>query len=308
MAPRWRRALRAGAVAAARAGGACALLACLAGFARPAPTSPGRGPWEAPSSPDGPRPAAPGGSLLPSLDPQRVDFPCDSPAGSRPVHAPPRDLTADASTPGQVALRWKSDTATDLLICRHEVWRRAGEDGPWELRHTAGPGEVAWVDTAVVGRTRYAYKVVSVAEVDRDHPVVQLHEVTLPADEARRACVPVGPVEARPTELVVPITIVQAEGNRAASAHVRVYKWDRAQGKFEARAFTVAVGAPVGGRAKLRGGRELDFSTGAVLDACWVGTRPHRLGHDERLQWVRLRFSDGTTVETNDRDTATGLE
>lgn len=297
-----------GAVAAARAGGACVLLACLAGFARPAPTSPGRGPCEAPSSPDGSRPAAPGGPSRASLARQRVDFACDSPSASRPFHAPPYDLTADASTPGQVTLRWQADATNELLICRHEVWRRTGEDGPWELRHTTGPGEVAWVDTAVVGRARYAYRIVSVAEVDADHPVVRLHGVKLPAEEARRACAPVGPVEARPTELVVPITIVEAEGNRAASAYVRVYKWDRAQGKFQGRTFTVAVGGPVGGRAKLRGGRELDFSTGAVLDACWVERRRHRLGHDERLQWIRLRFADGTTVETHDRDTPTGLE
>lgn len=308
MTPRRRGALRAGAEVAARAGGACALLACLAGFARPAASSPGRGSSAAPSSPDGSHPATPRALRQPSLGRARVDFLCDSPAGSRPVHGPPFDLTADPSTPGQVALRWKTDTTNDLLICRHEVWRRAGEDGPWELRHAAGPGEVAWVDTAVVGRTRYAYKVVSVAEVDEDHPVVRLHGVTLPADEARRACAPVGPIEARPTEHVVPISLEEARGNRAASAYVRVYKWDRAQGKFEVRAFTVAVGAPVGGRAKLRGGRELDFSTGAVLDACWVGTRRHRLGHDERVQWIRLRFADGTTVETNDRDRPAGLE
>ena len=61
---------------------------------------------------------------------------------------------------------------------------------------------------------------------------------------------------------------------------------------------------PIGGPKKLRGGKEFDFSTGAVLDDVWYDQRPHPTiaGHNEQVQVIKIRFADGATEEFNDKD------
>lgn len=224
-------------------------------------------------------------------------------------HLPPVDVTADASTRGQVVVRWKPSLENEYVTCKFEVQRKKGEAGEWETVHTAGPGETEWADLKTSSRTKYFYRVVSLATADVENPVVSKFGLTVPEDEARRESMEAGPVETQLEVYVLPITINPAtmerkikEPDAQVEAYVRVYKWDAAGGKFENYAFTIKGQSPIGGKVKLRGGREFDFTTGASLDDCWFDTRKHKLGHDEKLQVIRIRFADGSTMEFNDKD------
>ncbi len=229
----------------------------------------------------------------------------------RAKHGAPTDVTADGAQRGQVVVRWKPSIENEYVLCSFEVQRRTGETGDWKTINTAGPGSTEYVDTDVAPRATYYYKVVSVAEPDRDSPVVQRYNLTLKEEEQRKEGMECGPIKTQRDVFVLPVTITVvteqdliARPNAKESAYVRVYKWDTESSSFLEATFTVGIDQPIGGPKKLRGGKEFDFSTGAVLDDVWYDERPHPTipGHMEKVQTLRIRFPDGATEEFNDKD------
>jgi hypothetical protein len=92
------------------------------------------------------------------------------------------------------------------------------------------------------------------------------------------------------------------------SAYVRIYKWDPETSTFQKKTFTINAGAAVGEMASLGRNKKFDFTTGAVLDDVWFEARKHpTLGHDETVQWVRIKYPDGSTAQWNDKDKPTEL-
>jgi hypothetical protein len=226
-------------------------------------------------------------------------------------HGAPTDLTADGAQRGQVAVRWKPSLENEYVLCTYEVQRRTGETGDWETIHTAGPGSTEYVDTNIAPRATYFYKVTSVAEPDRDSPVVQRYNLTLAESEQRKESLEVGPIKTQRDVFVLPVTVTVVterdlidRPNAKESAYVKVYKWDADSSSFLDATFTVGINQAIGGTKKLRGGKEFDFSTGAVLDDVWYDERPHPTiaGHNEQVQTIRIRFADGSTEEFNDKD------
>lgn len=226
------------------------------------------------------------------------------------VHLPPTDLNADGAQRGQVTLRWRL-AANEYVIASFEVQRRRGSDGPWTSVATLGPGSIEYVDTTVAPRSEYFYKVVSTAEPDRDAPVVQRYDLKLPDDQARMESSETGPIKTQADVFVLPVTVTVVEEadlianpNAKEQAYVRVHKWDPETSSFQNATFTVVVGEKIGSVKKLRGGKEFDFTTGAVLDDTSFEMRPHPTipNHTERAQVIRIKFADGSVESFNDKD------
>lgn len=242
-------------------------------------------------------------------------------------HFPPTDIQGDGSTRGRIVVRWTPSTESTYVVCTYEVMRKVGDAGAWAKIADAGSGTTEYTDTKLAPRSKYFYKVVSVASVDQEAPTVIKHGLTLPQEESRKESGECGPFET-PRDVFVlpqgisPITEQDIVANNPGkdanhdgkvdekdeSAYVTVYKWDVDSQKFLKKNFNVNVGQGVGEKARLAGRREFDFTTGATLDDVWTETRKNeRLGNDETVQWVRIKFADGTTDQWNNKDKPTEL-
>ncbi|MCO5170461.1 MAG: fibronectin type III domain-containing protein [Planctomycetes bacterium] len=234
---------------------------------------------------------------------ERVTFRCK--------HGAPTDLSADASQRGQVVVRWKPSLENEYVLCTFELMRRTGETGDWSVIYTAGPGTTEFIDTKVAPRTAYFYKVLSVAEPDQEAAVVQRHGLKLKPEETRLESGEFGPVRTQRDIYVLPQSVTPVteddiirDPNARATAQVRVYKWDPETSTFQNQVFNVRMEQPIGEKKKLRGGREFDFTTGAVLDDVRHEFRPHPTipDHQQKVGVIRIRFADGSSEEFNDKD------
>lgn len=225
-------------------------------------------------------------------------------------HGAPTDVTADGSQRGQVIVRWKPSLENEYVLCTYEVSRKKN-DGAWEVVNNAGPGTTEYIDTNISARATYLYKVTSVGEADRESPVVTRYNLKLAEAETRKESPECGPIQTQSDIFVIPQNVVVvtdqdliANPNAKESAYVKVYKWDPETSTFQNATFNVEVGKPIGDKKKLRGRGEFDFSTGAVLDDTSIEERPHPKiqGHTEKVQVIRIKFADGSTVDFNDKD------
>jgi hypothetical protein len=243
-----------------------------------------------------------------------------------PLHFAPTDISGDAATRGRIVVRWTPSNENKYVICNFEVMRKVG-DGEWAKVADAGPGTAEYTDTKVEPRHTYRYKVVSIAQVDQDAPTVSKNHLTLAMEEQRKESAEAGPFETARDVFVIPVNInaiteqdtiaggtakdANHDGkvdDKDESAYVRVYKWDPDTSTFQKKAFTVAAGAPIGEIASLGRGKRFDFTTGAVLDDVWFESRKNaRDGHDETVQWVRIKYPSGVTEQWNDKDKPTEL-
>jgi hypothetical protein len=231
-------------------------------------------------------------------------------------HRPATDLSADGATRGQVVVRWKPSIENEYVLCSFEVYRHEGAEAgePWEKVFTAGPGATEWIDSTIRARSTYFYKIVSIAEPDRENPVVVRYNLTVAAAEARKESEVCGPVRTARDVFVIPtsggVTEVTDQDlirdpNAKETASVKVYKWDPETSTFQQAQFNPQAGQPIGEKRRLRGARrDFDFTTGAVLDDCWIELRPRPNNPEfpERVGWIRIRFADGTTEEFSEKD------
>ena len=224
-------------------------------------------------------------------------------------HAAPVSISADASERGKITVTWSPSVNNKFVVVEsYDVERRVGADGEWSSIGSVGGQDSQYEDTDVKSRTEYYYRVTSVADIERGHPVVRQEGITLANDQRHKVSDVTGPVQTKRDVYVVPITVQQVtmddlvgNPNAKESAYVRVYKWDAESGKFEAQAFTVGIGQEIG-ELKKRRGKEYDFRTGATLVDVEIRSRTHKLGHEEPVQVVKYAFSDGSEEEANDKD------
>lgn len=224
-------------------------------------------------------------------------------------HEPPVDLTVDTETRGKIVLKWQASVDNEyVIISNYEIERKNGEDGEWQSIATIDGVEETYEDSKIQARAKFFYRVTSIAEIDRDNPVVDAEGMQLAESDERQVSRVVGPIETARDIYVIPVTVTQvtdedliANANAIESAYVRVYKWDSEEEKFVQKAFTVKSGEKIGKKVK-RGRKETDFSTGATLVDVELRSRKHKLGHNEQVQWIKYRFEDGTEEEASDKD------
>ena len=131
----------------------------------------------------------------------------------RARHEPPT-LTAEGEV-GGIRLRWRCSPENTHVVVKAVIVERtvAGPQPAWQevQRFSDIRGvEGGWLDDGAQPGEEYLYRVVTLAEIDREDPVVQQERMSLPAAEARRASQPYAPTPARPRLTVSCVAISPA--------------------------------------------------------------------------------------------------
>lgn len=203
---------------------------------------------------------------------------------SRPLE--PQAEVFDAG-PGGLGIRVRADEDREWqLVRRHEVWRRdADEPGSaWERVHLVEPGtSFEWVDRRTGWLRRWEYRVVSVVQLDPEHPQVRrtpavgqavpeleprTFEQLLPARRAER-------------EVSVAALLLHEAAGGAPRVDLRVRRWDPAAKEFRQRTFLAVGEGQAVGKPPRAGEGTLDFTTGATVLRI-------------ETEAVTLRWADGT--------------
>ncbi len=191
--------------------------------------------------------------------------------------------------------------AGERVLVEQVLERRAG-DGPWTRVKEVGPGEVEVHDVGLAPRTRYAWRIVSTGELDREEPLVAAAlrrgkmPLELPAALARVEGPTSDAYETPPDVHIVVRAITLDPRNPAdATADLIVHRWNPVTERFDARSLPIVkLGAPIGEGA---------HATGATL--LEVGTRERtnpKFGWPQRVQWIKVREADGAEREVIDLD------
>lgn len=166
------------------------------------------------------------------------------------VHATPREFKG-AVARGKVELSWQiaNDENALIMISKFEVQRReAGKNGEWapigELRRDekeeAPP--TALVDDKVAPRSKYEYRLIETAEIDKRSKEVENWKLTLPdlpnAPVTREITFTMDKETPRDVYIVpapgsadIPTPAAQAAGAKP-KVTLKVYKWNQASGGF----------------------------------------------------------------------------
>lgn len=243
------------------------------------------------------------------------------------IHRAPVDLKGDANSRGKIELSWApSDENRLVVITEYQLQRKIGRDGKWKNLATLEPTDKpTYIDKAIQSRVDYYYRVISIAEVDRESPIVRDEDLTLPEKDSKKTSDEEGPHATKRDVFMMPTRV--NIGDKAAleyyegkmpkplstypkvgTADIRVWKWDAASGEFVGYTFrNVKEGEAIGKKQTVRVAkqrREVDFSTGATLK--FVTMKKLKLnkgGNDYTAEaWViQYEFKDGTKEETNHR-------
>lgn len=192
------------------------------------------------------------------------------------VNEPVTEVTAVASEPGSVVVRWTPGRIEELAVT-YVVERRG--DGEWERVAQVDVPACEAVDTGVAARRGYAYRVLSLATVDEDDRRVRAARAAgtfdgLAPAVARVASEPSAEVTT-PTDLfVVPRSV-----DEGATAFGEVLRWDAVARAWKRGRFGGKVGEQV--------------APGLVLQEA---------GIDRSRLWVKVRVvATGEVLEEDSR-------
>jgi hypothetical protein len=224
-------------------------------------------------------------------------------------HEPPVDLTVDSGDRGQVTLKWQASVQNEYVIIAHYIIeRRIGEDGKWKQIAEIDGVEETYGDTKVRSRTEYHYRVTSIAEIDRDNPVVDTENMQLAKADERKVGDEAGPIKTAQDVYMIPTNgdpvtndeAIKGQDEKNEWAYIRVYKW--IGGKFVNKSYRVKRGGKIGKLEKKRG-KKLDFSTGATLvDVLYKEVAGRQEGHTRQVLAIQFKFSDGSTGMATEKD------
>lgn len=223
-------------------------------------------------------------------------------------HAP----TVDAAPVerGKIKVTWEPSNENLYVVATFEVHRKTGDAEQWEKMAELPTTERSWVDDKINSRKKYSYKVVSLAKIDQEDPVVQQNKLVLPDEERLKESSPVGPIGVKqdfmilPTE-VHPVTEEELIKNKDAKAWatIKVKKWDAEGNAWEEKTyFQKNPGWKVGQKEKIKR-KEVDFSTGAELLEVEIRTRKAKRGDfEEKVHVIKVKWPDGQTEEFTSKD------
>ncbi len=223
-----------------------------------------------------------------------------------PKHEAPGNVTATAAR-GQVAVRWTESIQNKYVLVKgYEVQRKDAEAGEWNVVGRATASDTEYVDKDVKAQSDYWYKIVSVAEVDRNHPRIRTFkgEVKLEDDDKIKQSEEAGPAETpRDVYLIpkfaqIPDPVKQPDGTK--KAFVKVYKWDSDTNDWiKPKQFPVEIGQPIGEIQKAIGSQPaIDRRTGAKLLDCGQDEVEEKIAGGTAVKrtyyWIEVEFEDGT--------------
>lgn len=223
-------------------------------------------------------------------------------------HAP----TIDAAPVdrGKIKVTWESSQENLYVVTTFQVWRRAGADGTWEKVKDLEASEREWTDETVNSRLQYFYKVVSVAKIDAQDPVVEQYHLTLANEEQNKESSVVGPIALKQDLMIIPTNVHPVEeaelikdANAKSYATFKIKKWDSETNAWDEKTyFQKPVGSKIGQKEKIKR-REVDFSTGAELVDVEIRTRKAKSGDfEEKVHVMKVRWPDGKEEEFTSKD------
>jgi tetratricopeptide (TPR) repeat protein len=216
-----------------------------------------------------------------------------TPASSeiKPVHAPPQELEVTTEVPGRLQLDWASSYEDEFVLpARYEIWQQL-RGGDWVRVAVRDAVSISHWEQPVTDTTPRRFKVVSLARVDGDHPVVQRLGLTLATEDRRRESDPTDWVTPLLGFEVRPVTIVDP-----TRAYVRVRKWVQAAEAWVSHGFVARVGEPIG-----RVAGQHDYATGWTF----VSARTEERHGPAGTRWVQVLVTadaQGTTREWTDEE------
>jgi len=207
-------------------------------------------------------------------------------------HGGPIDVTGDTSAQGKIQLNWDVSPDTKYVTCSYEVWRSVDQKDEWEK--VGETEELTFTDSKISTRLSYVYKVVSVAVLDKTHPIFAdpENQVSLPDAEKRVESPVVGPYATEREIQIIPVStdpmteeIEIRQPDFEESCNVQVRKL--INGKWEEKAFyRIKVGDPIGEKK----GR-MDYTTGAVLADVLLDEEP--TSGLRKVKVIKIRWPDG---------------
>jgi hypothetical protein len=211
---------------------------------------------------------------------------------------------------------WQAATANKHVVLEFEVERKAEGSDAWQ-KISGILTKTGFEDTGVAAGVSYRYRVISLASVDLDDPVVAAVAggLQLPPGQVRRTSSPSDTVATARAFYIVPMTVQPVSQEELiknpdtkASSYIKVYRWDPETKAFLSKGFQVVVGETIGKVAKVRR-REIDFSSRSTLLKVERTTRKNpKFGHDEQVQVIHVRHADGREEALNDKDTPGALK
>lgn len=228
-------------------------------------------------------------------------------------HEAPVDLSVDAGDRGQVTLKWQASVQNEyVIIANYVIERRIGDSGKWkQIAEIEGVDET-YSDAEVQSRTEYHYRVTSIAEIDRDSPVVDTENMQLAKTDERKVGDVAGPIKTAQDVYMIPTNgdpvtndeAIKGQDEKNEWAYIRVYKW--IDGKFQNKSFRVKRGGTIG-RVVKKGRKKVDFSTGATLtDVLYKKVKGRQEGHTKQVLAVQFKFGDGSKGEATEKDEIPG--
>ncbi|MGE0708883.1 MAG: fibronectin type III domain-containing protein [Planctomycetota bacterium] len=229
-------------------------------------------------------------------------------------HLPPTDMKGNAEERGKIVLTWAASQGNEfVVVTEYQVQRKEGEGGEWATISTVRGGETRFEDKDLKSRKTYFYRVVSVAEIDRESPTVRRQKLNLEADQAQQPSDQVGPFTTARDVYVIPANVTPVtqedlikDKNAKGRAYVYIYKWDAAANEFLKKGQQLTEGDAIGEKGvKMKVGaekREIDFSTGATLVECREETRAGKFGQQTKVGIIKIKYADGSTEEATTQD------
>ena len=125
------------------------------------------------------------------------------------VHAAPVDLKGDANSRGKIELTWEaSDENRLVVVTEYQLQRKIGRDGKWKNLATIEPTDKpSYIDKAIQSRVDYYYRVISLAEVDRESPIVRDEDLTLATKEEKKTGEEAGPYATKRDVFMMPTRV-----------------------------------------------------------------------------------------------------
>jgi hypothetical protein len=184
-----------------------------------------------------------------------------------------------------VGLRWKSSPENEYVnITGYQVWRKDNSpDAEWKPIATVQQGET-FLDTTVVPRSRYWYRLRESAVAQLGNPVIVRDKTDLPVEERDLY----GEDTREPVETPSDIYVTVDGGDaQKGTVECRVWRWSSAEQAFLSKTYPVSVGAKIGQRES-----DGDFATEAVLSGVTVEKRKGRAVIVARVRWPWMTEKD----------------
>lgn len=232
----------------------------------------------------------------------------DEEVTQNPVHEPPTDISVRAER-GKINLSWQESQDNALVSpVAYRVQRQDGPKAKFKDVAEVGGDVNEYQDLNVNPRLTYRYRVVSVVDLNKEHPLViraRSRGKLKTLDPKLKETISDQSDSVKTPRVIVADPLLVTEPTEAeliknidapAKVNLKVYVWDKdVPGEWISNAYyNVKVGEKIGDKKKKKG-KEYDFGMGKLAEAR-IEKRPHpRIkGHEINCYVIVIEYADGS--------------